>query len=647
MSQQPRAPVVGVRHAPEMVAVDVRHAVVAGEPLVDERVVGAQHVEHAAVAAELVLEEQLRLAAERGAQVVVEVGKQRRVGGRRAQVAQIQPLAPEILDERLRARIVEHPRHLPVDLVRVVQPPLRGQRNQLLVGRAAPEEERQPRGQVDVPDAVRRTGHGIRGVVLDAEQELGRYQQGLERPADPFLEAAALPVAVVVGSEQRLNVAVRHRPPVRLPRERPQDLLGAPRLLLRSLRVAAQDAPAGRRLRRDVALERPDHLDRRHHRHVGVEAVRVAGDGWPRRSAVDRERLGQVAGERGAQQPRARLDRDAHLERSAVAAADLERLDPLPVQPDLKHVRPAPARPEPRAQDVLRVEREVVPRRVPAARPERQVVAYPAVLQHQRRGLVQRGGRRQRRVAERPAADLRRGQNVALQQHGRYRQDVADVVEAVARLVSRQQRPPVHLQRQQVADGVGVLRPVQPLDRRPAGVRTRVPGVVEGALEVVGQRVVRGGVGPRAPGGRHGAGAQLLRHLLPHVGAAADVADIDGVERQAAGQQTLVVAADAVALQKRLVGFGSRFRRRLSGRRRTAAEQAGSKHQWDGCRAHRVANSGAGRFAPDRRRPRRSRARRRGSPGGRRLPVRPPADRRRARAAGRQFSGARRTCCSR
>ena len=71
------------RDAPEPIAVDVRNAVVPGEPLVEERVVGVEQVEHAAVFLDDALEEQLGLAAERLPQVVVEVGKQPQVRARR------------------------------------------------------------------------------------------------------------------------------------------------------------------------------------------------------------------------------------------------------------------------------------------------------------------------------------------------------------------------------------------------------------------------------------------------------------------------------------------------------------------------------------------------------------------------------------
>ena len=84
------------RDAAEAAAVDVRDAVVLGEPLVEERVVRLEQVEHAAVLAQDALEEQLRLLAERLPQVVVEVGEQPQVRRDRFEVAQVQPLPGEV-----------------------------------------------------------------------------------------------------------------------------------------------------------------------------------------------------------------------------------------------------------------------------------------------------------------------------------------------------------------------------------------------------------------------------------------------------------------------------------------------------------------------------------------------------------------------
>ena len=118
LAEQTAAAVVGQRHAAEVVAVDIRDAVVPRQPLVEERVVGGEQVDDAAVVADLAVDEELGLALHGVAQIVVEIGKGLGIGRSRADVPQQQPLPGEVLDERARARIVEHPRDLLVEHLR-------------------------------------------------------------------------------------------------------------------------------------------------------------------------------------------------------------------------------------------------------------------------------------------------------------------------------------------------------------------------------------------------------------------------------------------------------------------------------------------------------------------------------------------------
>ena len=85
------------------------------------------------------------------AQVVVEV---RRFGLNGRQLAKIEPLAGEILDERVGLAVGEHPLHLLLQRRRVAQPALGRQVEQLVVRNAAPQEEREARGELDVADAI-------------------------------------------------------------------------------------------------------------------------------------------------------------------------------------------------------------------------------------------------------------------------------------------------------------------------------------------------------------------------------------------------------------------------------------------------------------------------------------------------------------
>ena len=100
LPEQPFPRLVGDRHAAEVAAVDVGDPVVPRQPLVDERVVRPQQVEHVPVLAHDAVEEQLGLALERLPQVVVEVGKLVGVRQHAPHVAQLQPLAGEVADQR-------------------------------------------------------------------------------------------------------------------------------------------------------------------------------------------------------------------------------------------------------------------------------------------------------------------------------------------------------------------------------------------------------------------------------------------------------------------------------------------------------------------------------------------------------------------
>ena len=79
-------------------------------------------------------------------------------------------------------------------------------------------------------------------------------------------------------------------------------------------------------------------------------------------------------------------------------------------------------------------------------------------------------------------------------------------------------------------------------------------------FEPAGQRVVGRRVGPRPPGRRHRAGAQLRDDAFPHLGIGARVLDVERVERQPGGLQPLVVAGDAVPVEHRARRVGLRRR---------------------------------------------------------------------------------------
>jgi len=90
------APVrIAQRHAAELRSIDTRDAVVLCEALVDERMVGRQQVEQTAIFADDAADEELRFFHEGRAKRLVE-REDDRIGRRRFDVAQVQPLAGKV-----------------------------------------------------------------------------------------------------------------------------------------------------------------------------------------------------------------------------------------------------------------------------------------------------------------------------------------------------------------------------------------------------------------------------------------------------------------------------------------------------------------------------------------------------------------------
>ncbi len=244
------------------------------------------------------------------------------------------------------------------------------------------------------------------------------------------------------------------------------------------------------------------------------------------------------------------------------------------------------------ANHVLAVHREAVRR----MRGVRQAEPGPVVLRRHRRRLhdLARAGvlPDQRRLERLGAEDCRPrdafgGEQVALHQHRRDRQHVADVVEAIAGVVLGEVVGRAEIHAKEIANGVVVLRAIQPPDGDAA--RIGHGGAIDPIdLEVDPRRHGghRFGIGPRILLRRHLAGANLRERLLPGIRIAGH--RVDGLERlevQAAALAPLAMAGNAGVFEKRLDGgFESRgvrgIGRRLP-RRRRAEERQGEKREVD------------------------------------------------------------------
>ena len=212
-----------------------------------------------------------------------------------------------------------------------------------------------------------------------------------------------------------------------------------------------------------------------------------------------------------------------------------------------------------------------MPKRASAAGAERHP-RHPVVLRQVARETEDLGRGRRRRSPDCDPADLPRGGQIALQQGRRDAEHAGDVVEPVAGPVGRQQLRDVDLQVEQVAHGMVVLGPVEPMKRlRAPGIRICRGGPVELRLQPADEPVVGRRGRPRARQRRHRAGPQLADHGLPDVRRVRDPGHVVGVERQVRRAQALVVAGDAVTVQKRALPAIGR----------------GILRPWSGCRTGR------------------------------------------------------------
>ena len=88
--------------------------------------------------------------------------------------------------------IGQHPPHLTVERRRPVQRAAGRRVEQLVVRNAAPEEERQPRGEVEVGHAIGSARRESRRIALGAEDELRAGEHTPQRQIDAAVEAAAV-----------------------------------------------------------------------------------------------------------------------------------------------------------------------------------------------------------------------------------------------------------------------------------------------------------------------------------------------------------------------------------------------------------------------------------------------------------------------
>src|SRR5207249_924831 len=122
------------------------------------------------------------------------------------------------------------------------QPALLGGGQQLVVGYAAPQKERESRRELEVADRVDGIGRQTGGILLNPHEEGRAHEEAPQAFLDARVEATCL-ATVFVESQQRLHIGVGHRPAIGQPGQCREDLPGARGLLRRALWTTDVDAP--------------------------------------------------------------------------------------------------------------------------------------------------------------------------------------------------------------------------------------------------------------------------------------------------------------------------------------------------------------------------------------------------------------------
>ena len=276
MSQETAPPRIAQRDPSEPVAVNAGNAVVLGQSLVDEGVVSAKQVDDTAIVPHDALDEQLRLSCEGRPESLVERREGDRVRCHVRNVAEQEPLPDEVIDQRRRPAVSQHPTHLLLEDRGVLQFAPPREVEQLVVRDTAPQKEGQARREREVAHGTASARHHTHRVALDSKDELRVGQHPLQRKLQPSLEAIRTP-AILEETEQRLDVVLSHGTAIGAPRQPGENLPRARRVVRPSFRMTDENAATTGRVTWAVDRMGSADLDRVHRR-VAVPAL------------VDRER---------------------------------------------------------------------------------------------------------------------------------------------------------------------------------------------------------------------------------------------------------------------------------------------------------------------------------------------------------------------
>ena len=387
------------------------------------------------------------------------------------------------------------------------------------------------------------------------EQEARRDEHPAQGHLDAVVEAAAVGPPHREQAHEGIDVGVGDGTPVRPPGQRGQDAPCARRIGLAGGRAADEQASPA------LGVAGPGHPVGAADEHV------VDGD------AVGRPAAGALAPGVLGEQPRrdlvlARREGRPHLEDAAALVrllgveVGVEQADPGAVDAHVelrgRHAGGAPSA-DAHLNRVLGVEGKVVIEQDAAAR----VGGQPrdlSVPPRPARGTVALHDGDGGAGADHEPADAPRRRHVLLDVQRRHRQHVADVVEPVAGVVGRQVPRVVEVEPQEVADGVAVLGPVQPVDGRRAGVGALGRRPVEPGLEPRHELLPFAGVRGGPPGRRHLPREKLVQDLLEDRRLLPRRRVAHAGQGQAGGPRPVVVAREAVTVDGGLQEVAGRWR---------------------------------------------------------------------------------------
>ena len=210
---------------------------------------------------------------------------------------------------------------------------------------------------------------------------------------------------------------------------------------------------------------------------------------------------------------------------------------------------------------VLAVGRERVRHRCATARTGRCTV-HRIDLRGETGDTIARRAHARLRIADREATDLTGRVEIRIEQRGRWRLHVGDVVEVGALGIERQPRFGLDVHSQKVLHRPLVLGAIQTLEGARARIRIQSVARVHRPLERARQHIERVSARLRTTRRRHHAGAQFADHLFGQFRAAVDVRHVEALQRQV----TLLALIAVTTGARFLDDVGQRRRRDHRGR---------------------------------------------------------------------------------